>query len=80
LCSAQDQRRRGDGRRSHGHHLRHRSPVAPHDPHPCCELGHLHIILIYAPFLRNQKLVLEINLAPKRCNKLVLVLLLLRKR
>jgi hypothetical protein len=49
---------------------------ARHEPHPCCNLCHLHVLLLYTP-LRSQKLVLEINLAPKCCNKLVLVLLLL---
>ena len=48
-----------------------------HEPHPCCELCQLHIILLYAPFLHSHKLVLEINLAPNRCNKLALVLLLM---
>jgi hypothetical protein len=53
------------------------APGPPMNPTLAASSANLHIILLHAPFLRSQKLVLEINLAPKRCNKLVLVLLLL---
>jgi hypothetical protein len=57
LCSAHDQQLCSLSLLSHDCQLIHRNPGAPHEPHPWCELCHLHVILMYAPFLRSQKLV-----------------------
>jgi hypothetical protein len=77
LCSAHDQQRCFLSRWSRDRQLRHGSTGAPHEPHPCCKICQLYVILLYAPFLRNHELVLEIYLASKHCNKLARMLLLL---